>query len=207
MDSALLSLLPLAILILIAWAVSRGIKRYSNKHPAAFAEGVAGVGGWLLLLILGLMFLGPIVGAGRINSDFMSAESQYPNLKQVAAWGLYKSATWWTYLAVCGLSFYAGLGLAKGRDPSVVQRAKILLWVIGPGASLFIGFILPAIVFGRAESDPNAVGAFIGAFIASVLGAAIWTAYLSKSKRVRATYGSGSPVRDAQPIIPPDAAR
>lgn len=207
MDSALLGLLPIAILILIAWAISRGIKRYSNKFPPVSAEGTAGVGGWLLLLILGLMFLGPIMGAGRINSDFMSAESQYPNLKQVAAWGTYKSATWLAYLVVCSLSFYAGLGLAKGRDTSVVKRAKILLWVIGPGASLFMGLVLPVVIFGRTESDPSAVGAFIGAFVASVLGAVIWTAYLSKSKRVRATYGDGSSQRAAQPIIPPDAAR
>lgn len=207
MDSTLLSFLPLAILILIAWAVSRGIKRYSNKYPAASAEGAAGVGGWLLLLILGLMFLGPMAGAGRINGEFMSAESQYPSLKEVAAWGLYKSTTWWTYLVVCGLSFYAGLGLAKGRDTSVVKRAKIVLWVIGPGASLFMGFVLPAMVFGRAELGTSAVGAFIGALVTSVLGATIWTAYLSKSKRVQATYGDGSSIRNAQPIIPPDAVR
>jgi len=203
MDSVLLLVFLIAIFILIAWAVSRGIKRYSSKYPPASAEGTAGVGGWLLLLILGLMFLGPVLGAGRINGEFMSAEYQYPNLKQVAAWGLYKSATWWTYLVFCGLSFYAGLGLAKGRDTSAVKRAKILLWVIGPGASLFMNFVLPAVVFGRSESNPNA----ISALLASILSSAIWTAYLSKSKRVRATYGDGSTVRGAQPIIPPDAAR
>jgi len=203
MNSALIGLLSIAIFIMIAWAISRGIKHYSNKFPPVSGEGTAGVGGWLLLLILGLMFLGPIMGVGRINDGFISAESQYPNLKQVAAWGTYKSATWLAYLIFCSLSFYAGLGLAEGRDTSVVKRAKILLWVIGPGASLFMGLVLPAVIFGRAESDPGTVGAYIGAVIVAV----IWTGYLSKSKRVQATYGDGSSRCDTQPVIPRNAAR
>ena len=205
MNPVLLSFLPLALLILVAWAVSRGIKIYSNKYSPASSEGTVGVGGWLLFLILGLMFISPILGVGRIYNDFMSAESQNPNLKLVAAWSLYKSATWWTFFVVCGLSFYAGLGLAKDRNIAVVKRAKILIWVIGPGANIIMSFVLPAVIFGRVEWDPNDVGAFIGALVASVLGAAIWTAYLTKSKRVRATYFAVSSERDAQPIIPPDA--
>ncbi|OIQ66505.1 hypothetical protein GALL_519220 [mine drainage metagenome] len=85
---------------------------------------------------------------------------------------------------VCCLSFYAGLGLAKGRDISVVKRAKIILWVIGPVASIVMGLFIPLAVFGKIESDPQ----FFGAFIASVIVSAIWTAYLSKSRRVKATY-------------------
>jgi len=189
MDSPLIGLIPIVVFILIAWAISRAIKRYSNKHPPVVLDDTAGIGGWLLLLICGLMFLGPIMGFGRLGSDFTSAESQHPHLKEVAAWGLYKSAAWGTYLVVCCLSFYAGLGLLKGRNISVVKRAKILLWAIGPVASLFIGLALPIMFFGETSSDPNAVGEFIGTLIASIISAAIWTAYLSKSKRVRATYG------------------
>jgi hypothetical protein len=202
MDSALMGLLPIAVLVLIAWAVSRGVKRYASKHPPASAGVTAGVGGWLLLLILGLTFLGPIVGAGRINADILSAESQYPNLKEVAAWGTYKSATWWTYLVVSCLSFYAGFGLAKGRDTSVVKRAKILLWVIGPVASLVMGLLLPMAVFGGTDASPNAIGAYIGSLIASIIGAGIWTAYLSKSKRVKATYGNSPLQSSPSPAAP-----
>ncbi len=62
MDSMLLSFLPLGLLILIAWAISQAIKRVANRYPAAASNQseIAGVGGWLLLLILGFMFLGPI---------------------------------------------------------------------------------------------------------------------------------------------------
>lgn len=189
--SMLLSFLPLVIVIVIAWAIARGIKNAAYKYPPAAPEQstVSGVGGWLLLLVLGLTFLGPLMGAGRINADFMSVEDQYPNLKSVAEWSTYKSATWWTFLFVCCLSFYAGLGLIKDRSMLVVKRAKIILWVIGPLASLILGVFLPVLIFGKSEPDPQ----FVGSMIASIIAAAIWTAYLSKSKRVKATYGFNTP--------------
>ena len=189
--SLLIAFLPLVIVIVIAWAIARGIKKAANKYPPAAPETnpVSGVGGWLLLLVLGLMFLGPLMGAGRINAGFMSVEDQYPNLKSVTEWGTYKSATWWTFLFVCCLSFYAGLGLVKDRSMLVVKRAKIILWVIGPLASLILGVFLPVLIFGKYEPDPQ----FVGDMIASIIGAAIWTAYLSKSKWVKATYGFNTP--------------
>lgn len=179
------------LIIVIFIGAIYGIYRFAKRTPPASssASGPIGVGGWLLLLVAGLMFLGPLMGAGRINADIMSAESQYPNLLTVPAWSTFKSATWWSFLVVCCLSFYAGLGLAKGRDISVVKRAKILLWVIGPVTSIVMGLFIPLVIFGKIESDPQ----FLGALVASVIVSAIWTAYLSKSRRVKATYAPARP--------------
>ena len=179
-----LSIWQLLIIIIPICAIY-GIYRFAKRTPRpSNSSGPVGVGGWLLLLVAGLMFLGPLMGAGRINADIMSVESQYPNLVTVAEWGTFKSLTWWSFLVVCCLSFYAGFGLATGVDMSVVKRAKVLLWITGPAASIVMGLFIPLVVFGEIDPDPQ----FFGAFIVSVISAAIWTTYLSKSRRVKATY-------------------
>lgn len=188
---SLLSLLeafwPLSIFILLTWAVARALKKSANKHPPAAPElcNVAGVGGWLLLLVAGLMFLGPLMGAGRINSDFLTIEDKAPNLKTAVEWVQYKSVTRWSFFFFSCLSFYGGLGLLRQRKAAAVSRAIVILWVVGPLASLVLGIFIPHLVLGRSALDSN----FIGTLIASVLGATIWSAYLVKSKRVKATYG------------------
>lgn len=178
--------LIIAILIAIFIGVIYGIYSFAKRTPPAnrSAKGPAGVGGWLLFLVAGLMFFGPLMGAGRLSIDITSIESQYPNLLTIPVWSTFKSASWWSFVVVCCLSFYAGLGLAKGRSFSVVKRAKVILWIIGPVASIIMGLFIPLVVIGKVESDPQ----FFGSLIASIFGAAIWTAYLSKSRRVKATY-------------------
>ena len=167
--------------------------KVATKYPPAAPDQspiLRPLGGWLLLLVMGLMFLGPLVRAGWISADFLSAESQYPILTTGADWGTFKSATWWTFLLVCCLSFYAGLGLMKSRNILVVKRAKIILWVIGPVYGIVLAIFIPLLVFGRIEYNP---AEFVGSMIGSIIPAAIWTAYLSKSKRVMATYDINVP--------------
>lgn len=164
-------------------------KNQESKEPS-------GVRGWLLFLVIGLMVLGPLLGTSRLYADLMSAEDQNPGLRTLESWGTFKSALLWTCLVVAGLSFYAGLGLAMRRDMAVVKRAKILLWVTGPVATVVVGLFIPFLVFGKNQLDLE----MLGTLVASAIAAAIWTAYLSKSKRVRATYGSGVPKERARPV-------
>ena len=85
-----LSIWQLLIIIIPIGAIY-GIYRFAKRTPRpSNSSGPVGVGGWLLLLVAGLMFLGPLMGAGRINADIMSVESQYPNLVTVAEWGTFR---------------------------------------------------------------------------------------------------------------------
>ena len=150
-------------------------------------KGPTGLGGWLMLLVMGMIVLGPLMGAGRLHSDFVTAELQYPNVSTMDVWKTFKSAVWWTFLVSAAISFYGGFNLANGRDFKVVRQAKIILWLTGPVASIVMAVLIPFIIFGKAEpSDPK----FVGGLMASLVAASIWTAYLSKSKRVRNTYGN-----------------
>lgn len=180
------------IVIILFVGVIYGVYRFAKRSPTTDSNS-GGVGGWLLLLVAGLMVLGPFMGASRISSEITSTESLYPNLVNIGPWNTLKSATWWTFLIFSCLSIYAGIGLAKGRDMSVVRRAKILLWVIGPAASLIMDFFIPLVILGKVEFDSQL---FSGLFTSAVV-AAIWTAYLSKSKRVKATYWANSHIGGA----------
>jgi hypothetical protein len=148
-------------------------------------QGPRGVRGWLLLLVAAMMVLGPLHGIGRIHQDISMAESQYPGLTSLEEWAALKSATWLTFFCVAALSFYGGWGLASGNNWSVVKRAKAILWITGPVASIVMGVLIPLMTFGVDAVDPR----FIPLLIAAMAGPAIWTAYLSRSKRVRNTYG------------------
>jgi hypothetical protein len=175
-----------ALFLLVIYGVYR-LARRPRTSVGPSHLGPVGVGGWLLLLVAGLTVLGPLMNAGRINADLHSAESQYPHLATMASWQTYKAATWLTFFGMSAVSIWAGYGLAKGREWSVVRRAKISLWIVGPLATIVLAVMLPAMIFGGINLDPELVGSFIG----SALVAAIWTMYLSKSRRVRATYIRG----------------
>lgn len=151
----------------------------------ARAHPLYGVGGWLLFLVVSMIVLGPILGIVRIAADFANAERQYLAIAHSAGWTTFKSITWWIFSLLAALSVYGGWGLAKGNGWSVVKRAQSILWISGPIGSLVMGVLVPLVVFGSFKE----VGVeFVGGFLASVVGAAVWTTYLSKSKRVRVTF-------------------
>ena len=90
---------------------------------------------------------------------------------------------WVSFLVFATLSFYGGWGLARGKDWSVVKRAKAIIWINGP-VLVIVDETMPIVILGIEPTYPE----FIGRLIGSAISAGIWTAYLSRSKRVRATY-------------------
>jgi hypothetical protein len=184
MTSTLLAFVPLAVVILIAWITTRVIVRSRRGLPSSAPGHPVGVRGWLLFLVLILMWLWPLVSAGRINSDIMAAESQLPELKANAAWHAFRFATWWTLLAFSCLSFYAGLALARGRSRSAVSKAVLVLWVLGPVAMVVMELLIPLLTLGSVNSAKY----LVGRLTASIAWPVLWTLYLLKSRRVRTTY-------------------
>jgi hypothetical protein len=167
--------------------ISRWIKKSASKYPPAAPElhPNSGVGGWLLFLILILMFLGPVIGFARTSSNFASIELQYPNIVSLTEWKIFKTTTWATFITTSFLSIYAGYVLNLKRKKLAIRRAIIVIWIINPVYIFIIGVLLPSLAFGETSIDSQTSGALIGATINST----IWTLYLNKSKRVKATYG------------------
>jgi len=146
---------------------------------------LSGVGGWLTFLIFGMTVLGPLLGFGRLDLEFASAEQQFPLVTSLANWKAYKSATWDAFFVISAISFYGGYGLAVGKDWSVVRIAKFILWLTGPCATVVMGWVIPTMFLDNSFVNYSD---FVGGLISSIIATIIWTIYLSKSKRVRNTY-------------------
>ena len=149
-----------------------------------------GVGGWLALLVIGMIIIGPIMGAENIYLAITMAERHNPLIVSLPQWTTYKNVTWGAFLVVIALNFYGGVGLVCGRNRSVVTRAKMILWITGPLASIVMVVIIPFIVFGKTPAIDSKI---VRAVIVSFILAGFWTIYLSVSRRVRNTYGDSHP--------------
>lgn len=189
-----------AILVIIVGVVAVWIKTAASKYPpvAPDRHKVSGVDGWLLLLILGLMFLGPAQNVGGFDLFITREETRFPALKHLAIWNTYKTTIWWILFFVWAVGFYAGLGLVRERTRTAVKRAQLLLWIIGPVATvateISIWVILALALPASSRSGIKIINTHFWSVFQplfwSVIWAAIWSAYLSRSKRVAATYGS-----------------
>lgn len=169
------------------------------------SDGPYGVGGWLALLVAGMLVLGPALGIGRTSGEFASAERLYPALTQVAEWSSFKIVEWVSLLIFCAISVYGGLGLATKRTPDAVSRAKWVLWFNYPLSIVVTAMIIPAAMLpgsGKEAAMFFAVEA-IPSLLASLIAVAIWTAYLNRSKRVQNTYGLRG---DESPVVQVSAA-
>ncbi len=188
--STIAQFLPLIFILALAFGIALTIKSRSKKYPPAEVSSgqPSGVGGWLLLLILGLTFLGPLLVIGRTAGDLRAAEVGSPALLGAPGWQSYKFSIWAVVATTCALTFYAGMGLLRRRDPRVVRRAVIILWLTSPVALIIKSIFLPFIFLGGAVFDAK----LATAMATGLLVAGVWTSYLYCSKRVRFTYRTSS---------------
>jgi hypothetical protein len=141
-----------------------------------------GVGGWLLLLCVGLTVLSPILVAVGIVRDYL-VESPYferfPRLRVV----LFIDLALRVALTAYGMWVGMRLGTAS---PRAVQAAK--RYFQAAVAYLIVAALLPF----AADLPPDALPALAMAVarqtIPALIGIGLWYAYLVRSKRVQATY-------------------
>lgn len=146
-----------------------------------------GMGGWLFILVVVLTLIWPLGTAISISTQLTGAEQTYPALHQNQHWNDYK--LFYTVAVVCSmiLSIFTGIKLADNRTPETILLAKRTLWIIFPGLTTAVSIVFPVALIPTAPFIhlPAALLGIVGATIPAYLG----TLYLSKSRRVRNTYG------------------
>jgi len=153
-------------------------------------QDISGVGGWLALLVFGLMILGPLLGLGALLNEFSTAVEQLPQLANNAKWQDYQQISWLIYTVSVAISFSAGYRLWKIHFPESVRFAIISQWLAGP--LTYVLHQISGIVMFDMIPDGDTIARMVGGTIAAVIGAGIWTAYLMLSVRVRNTYKPGA---------------
>lgn len=147
------------------------------------AEGTLhGVGGWLAFFVFSLGIVNPAYTAFSAYTSYWQAEPafvQYPSLRTIVIVDLVVSAL------LMAFSVYAAVALLRLQQ-NAVRVAKVFLVILliysllSPFAVLLAG--LP-----EAATD-KVIAAIAPTLLRPIIYFAIWFSYLSKSKRVKATY-------------------
>ena len=141
-----------------------------------------GIGGWLVLLCLALTIFSPLMTIASIFSTFVQASnafSMFPGLLVITIIDSILS------LGLMAFSIYAGVSLWRIRPGAVIIAKRFLLTVLGYSA---IAAILPFIAgLPSSSNDAMVLPIVIQTFRAAIF-VIIWYLYLTKSKRVHATF-------------------
>ncbi len=142
------------------------------------------VGGWLALFCVGLIFFSPLFTLGvliREHSSALRLAGRYPGFLIITLVdGVLR-------LAVMAFSIYAGLALWRLR-PGAVRTAEIYLlcYLCYQG----IAAVLPFLAGFPSSSNHALTEGVYTRLTPALLYFGLWYSYLSKSKRVKATYNA-----------------
>lgn len=143
-----------------------------------------GIGGWLLLLTLGMCAFTPLVDTLQVGALFYEV-NRWSEISGVAISKSWTHYQWvcWSFIGLTNLvRMSAGFGLVRSRKKKTVDWAIKALWIAGPVALL--AFSLLSVPYFNLFAKAG----FWAALIQSSLYAGAWSLYLRKSKRVQNTY-------------------
>src|SRR5262249_19471425 len=141
-----------------------------------------GVGGWLLLLCIGLTVVSPILVTLGIVRGYLGDSPYFERFPRLRVVVLVDMAL---RIALTAYGMWVGFRLGTVR-PRAVPSAKRYLQVAI--AYLVVAALLPFAAGLPSEANPSLAIAVARQTIPALIGVAIWYAYLVRSKRVKATY-------------------
>lgn len=149
----------------------------SRGASESTAEAPRGVGGWLAFLVMLMLAVTPLVAI----SATVAAAAAPGAEERIGGTAL----IWVIGLVQAGAFAFAGWRLRAVWRWSSVRLAIAVWWLAGPVMSLAYGGAVTALTGGGASILPILIDVARTAIVA-----AIWTAYLLRSRRVRNTYAA-----------------
>ena len=143
--------------------------------------------GWIPLLILMLVVLGPAELVVGTLLDQSAAEKMNPQVIQMATWTQIKTTVWVLVSIQITIMVATALTLFLARTWSAVKYAIAALWVVGPFWNVASSLIINTAFGLSTYADIFSTGV---AFIF----ASAWTTYLLRSQKVRDFYRGSVPV-------------
>jgi hypothetical protein len=164
------------------------IKSTMKTETVANYSGPKGVGGWLFAMVIALMYVGPLLSVIRTFAMFAQLERE--GASNLAGFATFQFFGWVVTITYASLIARTGWLLKNQLVPETIITAKVLIWLAAVGGSVLLGLVLPAIWLG-IDADLVVRGSISVAMSAIVAG--VYTLYLSKSQRVKNTYGLAAP--------------
>jgi uncharacterized protein DUF2569 len=148
--------------------------------------GESGVGGWLFLLIIGLAVLGPFRTWTNYEAEIVDFERKTAGLAANPIWHSLKMVTLEALGLGCAIGFIAAallVGRFRRSTPPIVMVLLFMMAMLPPLFEyLSYYFIYPAAL------NPDVAAQQLVAAAPGLLYAMVWSTYLYRSKRVKATY-------------------
>jgi Protein of unknown function (DUF2569) len=141
-----------------------------------------GVGGWLLLLCLGLTVFGPVLVVIGIVRGFLADSPYFDTFPRLRAVFFIDAAL---RAALTAFGIYAGVRLGTVRRGAVRITKTYFMCAVG---YLIVGALLPFTAGLPSAAYPALAQTAAQQTIPALISVGIWYAYLCRSKRVKATY-------------------
>ena len=182
--------LGLVLLAVAGCVIGSGSAFALAKHEGTLREStdwkplkdLRGVGDWLLFLMVSLLYLSPGRTALETAQSVIEAEKANPQLNGLPIWNTMLSVEW-AIVSISVLScIYAGLLIRSAHRRGTVNLVMSLIWFVG------LMPIFENIAISNIAGQPIFDESSISAIVSGLFYAAIWSAYLLKSRRVASTY-------------------
>lgn len=148
--------------------------KFANDTPEQ-APALRGVGGWLLLLAVGLLIIGPVINFALLQGELQISQAG----KAPSPTSHVESMLIWGYFAFyASLSFFAGYRLLRRHVPSTIPIVIACMWLP----------VLVELLLVLVSGSGNSAGVAVAK---SIISTSAWTAYLLLSKRVKNTFYTG----------------